>query len=495
MGYANTMNLSEQLQNILSSFGSFIPELLLAVLFLVLVVADLVAGKRVTWLLPVLTISGLAVVALTVVNSSQGENALFLGMLAKPGEFTNMFKLLFLLSAMVAVVMAAFHKPFEQSKLAGSELYAVLVALVLGLHLISMAGNLLMVYLSLELVSICSYIMVAQGTGRKGAEAGIKYLLFGALASGIMLYGMSLLYGFTGSLDIGLLTELSLLTEAQRMGATLALLLMIGGLLFKLGAVPMHIWVPDAYEGGPVPVIAFLSVAPKGAVMALLIRMLANVSHEFLEIGVLPFFMLVAILSIMIGNLAALRQSSAKRMLAYSSVAHSGFLLIGIITLSESGWQAIIFYLFVYLLMNMAAFVLVQAVEEDKGKEDLEAFKGLGLALPIVGVTVLIIMVALTGLPPTAGFSAKLFIFSALWEAYTVKKTTGLLVLLLIGLGNTILALFYYLRIPFFMFFRNREQKNGLPVRMFYQVLLLVLTLPVLMLFFKPQWLLNLLGG
>jgi NADH-quinone oxidoreductase subunit N len=489
------MTLLEQLQDIIRSFSGFVAELQLAGLFILLVLADLLAGKRVAWLLPVLTASGLAVVALTVAGAGTivAEQTLFLGMLSGQALYAGAFKLIFLLSALVATGMAAFYRPYQYQKPAGSEFYGVLVALVLGLHLISMANNLLMVYLSLELVSICAYILVGQGPAKKGAEAGIKYILFGAMASGIMLYGISLLYGFTGSLDITVLAQLNLADTAQSLAATLAIIFMLAGILFKLGAVPMHIWVPDAYEGGPTPVIAFLSVAPKAAAIALLIRLLQGVSYEFLQIGVYPFLILVAILSIFIGNLAALRQTITRRMLAYSSIAHTGFLLIGVIALSQSGLQAILFYLFVYLLMNMAAFVLVQWVAEYKGREDLEAFKGLGLLYPFLGVIAIILMIALTGLPPTGGFSAKLFIFSAVWEAYELKGDTSLLILFIVGLANTVLALFYYLRIPFYMFFR-KEEDAGLQVRLVYKLLLIGLTLPVLLLFFQPQWILDWIG-
>lgn len=193
----------------------------------------------------------------------------------------------------------------------------------------------------------------------------------------------------------------------------------------------------------------------------------------------------IAILTLIVGNFSALWQTQAKRMLAYSSIAHSGFVLIGIVSVNELGHQSMLFYLATYLFMNFAAFLLIQALDKQMGSENIQDYKGLGITNPFLGVSFLIIMVALTGLPPTAGFSAKLFVFSALWQAYQTTENSWLLILFIIGLFNVVVSLFYYLRIPFFMFFRSTTERISLNLGIYNKCLIVILLIPLFLFFLK----------
>lgn len=388
------------------------------------------------------------------------------------------------------------------------EWYSILVAMTLGLFLMTLSVNLLSIYLSIELVSICSYLLTALTADRKASEGGIKYLLFGAVSSAIMLYGMSLLYGMTGTLDLTADAFGAELARQDAAVATVAVLLTGAGLLFKLAGVPFHVWTPDAYEAAPVPVAAFFSVAPKAAAVLVLMRLVTALPMESLgdgaagatATGLQTPLTVLALAGILIGNLSALRQTDAKRLLAYSTIAHAGFLLVGVVALSEAGFEAVLFYAGTYAFMSLAAFFLVDLLARSNGSAlTIRQFAGLGPQQPVLSVALTIVMLALTGLPPTVGFTAKLLSFSALYEAYQQSADPWLLTLFALGLLNALISLVYYLRIPFLLFFRPALPPAGPPVDGALPnaaVWLAVgLVVPVVGLFLKPDWLLNLIAG
>jgi NADH-quinone oxidoreductase subunit N len=352
--------------------------------------------------------------------------------------------------------------------------------------------NLLSIYLSIELVSLSSYLLTGLVGDRKASEGGLKYLLFGAVSSAVMLYGMSLLYGMTGTLDI---TSVVFGVELAKNGiiTLVAGLLTMTGLFFKLSAVPFHIWTPDAYEAAPVPVAAFFSIGPKAAALLVLMRLLSTVPVGGIQIPLA----VVALAGIMIGNLSALRQTDAKRLLAYSTIAQAGFLLVGVVALSDAGFQAALFYMATYLFISLAAFFLIDALAPT-GSLRIADFAGLGWTSPLLAVCLTVVALALTGLPPTVGFTAKLLSFSALFSAYQSTGNPWLIWLFGLGLANAVISLFYYLRIPFLLFFRPRPDNSPVvPVRLTAaQWVALVITVPpVLLLFFKPDWLLRVIAN
>lgn len=497
--------LSDKLNQLLQSLSGFFPEVSLAALFVVVILIDLIFYNKPKKPTIYICLLGLLLIIFLTYNQwtqLASPLPLFLGMIVVD-KTAILFKGIFLVAAVLTLLVSLRNQKEsdERSYLKSGEYVSLLVAMTLGLHLMAMAANLLMIYLSVELVSIASYILATFKHDKKGAEGGLKYLLFGAMSSGIMLYGMSLLYGFTGTLSLSLQegsTFVTQLSSIHPVPVLLALFLTIGGLLFKIAAVPFHIWAPDVYEASPTPVVAFFSVAPKAAGFAILLRFLIHtdlihpdlIGSENL-ILIRNILLVIAIITLIVGNFSALWQKNAKRMLAYSSIAHAGFILTGVLAVNELGWQSVLFYLTVYMFINFAAFLLVDTINSQLHSEDIEDYKGLGMQNPFLGIFFLSSMIALTGLPPTAGFTAKLFIFSALWQAYQSSGDSLVLLLFAIGLFNVVVALFYYLRIPYYMFFRNGKELITLNLGMYTILLLVILTLPVFLFFFKADWLMN----
>ncbi|MFW6222969.1 MAG: NADH-quinone oxidoreductase subunit N [Bacteroidota bacterium] len=485
------------LSQITESLPYLAPEFWLTGLFVILIILDLVIKNK-PQLLLWLSLIIILPVSISLINQWQQQLSitLFGGML-QLDNLAIFAKFLLVLALLLTLLISVVSR--EPGKKHG-EYYIILIPLLLGTFLMSMATNLLSVYLTIELVSISSFILVVFRFQGAAYEAGIKYRLFGALASGIMLYGMSLLYGFTGTLEF---TSAVFIYNLKAIDASLAMLagvMVLAGLLFKLSLVPFHFWSPDAYEKAPIPVIAFLSVVPKIAAFIILYRLVGSylaISDIFVDVQYhwVRLLAVLALASIIFGNLAALRQKNAKRMMAYSSIAHSGFMLIGLLGHAGTGLYSLFFYLTIYLFMNFAGFLGIQYLYKKTGSEEMADYAGLGLSNPFWGVILLITMVALTGLPPTAGFSAKFFVFTSLWQSYQVSQESLLLVLFVAGLLNAAVSLLYYLRIPYLMFFRPQQNfeindnKNALET-----VLGIIIIFPVLFFFFKADWLYDLIN-
>lgn len=486
----------EKLSHILFSSRVLLPDLLFGVVFLVIVAAIAFSkhldSENTYVLFNVLIISVLISIGFVFYaffgfykQYFESGSVLF-GELIYLDDKSLYFKILITISA-VAVLL---HLWVVGYKVVG-EFYAIFMALVWGLYIMTMTTNWLMLYVSLEMVSICSYILVVFNKGKINSEAGIKYLLFGATSSAIMLYGISLLYGMTGTMNFVGQEFATFLGQNPTWISTVAIFMAIGGLLFKLSAVPFHSWTPDVYEATPTPIVAFLSIAPKAAVMLVLIRLFSALSIDF------QLIMSVVILaSITVGNLSALWQTNTKRMLGYSTIAHAGFMLVGILATNTIGVQAAIFYISTYLFITLAAFLLVDLLALKTESYELESLRGLGQENIFLGLAAVIIMVALVGLPPTAGFTGKLLIFSALWEAYQSSGKNILLIVLLFGLLNTAISIFYYLKIPYYMIFK--EAKIGVK---YYQIgilrkaFLMIFLYYIVYLFFNPSDLMNLIGS
>ena len=450
----------------LENFGSlshFLPEFIVAGGALLIFLLDLIRGRHCRfhgWLgIALLVGAGWATVA--SLGTETGGVYLFENMLALDG-FTQLFRLFFLLTGVLTLIMAARSKELANR---GAEFTALLLIIVLGMMLMAGAANLLMAYLAMEMVSLLSYTLVASIKGnQRGNEAGLKYVIFGGVASGAMLYGFSWLYGLTGSLDIAVIAQTLQGGAAQPLTMFLALTLILVGLGFKVAAVPFHMWCPDVYEGAPVTVTAFLSVGPKAAGFALLLRVLYDgLAQPFqggwAPVAQLPWPMLIAVMSVVtmfIGNLSALWQNNLKRLMAYSSIAHAGYLLAGLVLLNSAGVLAIVFYLFAYLIMNFGAFMVVSAVVDESGTEDIDGIRGLWRRRPFLGVMMMIFLVSLTGLPPAFGFVGKFYLFAALVEG-------GWLWLALVGLLNSVISLGYYMRIAKVMLIDGTEDAEATP--------------------------------
>jgi NADH-quinone oxidoreductase subunit N len=502
--------LTDQLNDIIASLGGFWPEIWLSVAFCSLLLVELIGLKSDrTRLRQWLTILSVGAVLIAGVWAAwlPTRGYLFLRLLYLDNQAVFVQEVVALGAALVLLYELLVSRTAQflssQTTKLPLEWYSLLVAMTLGLFLMAMSINLLSIYLSIELVSICSYLLTALVADRKASEGGIKYLLFGAISSAIMLYGMSLLYGMTGTLDLTADAFGIALAQQDASVIAITMVLTLSGLLFKLAGVPFHIWTPDAYEAAPVPVAAFFSVGPKIAAVLVLMRVITALPVESLEGGVTAQIVqtplaVLALAGMLIGNLSALRQTDAKRLLAYSTIAHAGFLLVGVVALSEAGFEAALFYAGTYLFISLAAFFLVDLLAKSNGSDlTIKNMAGLGARQPLLAVSLTIVMIALTGLPPTIGFTAKLLSFSALYDAYQRTGEPWLLALFSLGLLNALISLVYYLKIPFLLFFRPPllDQPSDVPISKTAVWLAVGLVVPVVGLFLKPDLLLNWLTG
>ena len=470
---------NELLNNITGSFSSFIPELILISLFLLLICFALFKTHQ--SLLLTFSIIGFALSCMAgIFGGLQTQLTLFNGMLKLDGVGSYL-KILMDISGILVCLMSV-KKQQEHS----SEYFAMLFAVVLGGHLLVMSTHFLMVFLSLEMISLSSYVLAGYSFTKASSEGSLKYFLFGSVAAAVMLYGISILYGITGTLDFSSQQFVEQLIEKSSALTLIAGLMVLAGFLYKITAAPMHPWAPDVYEAAPIPVIAFLSVAPKLAGLGALLKFVLAMS--LFGQSVYDWQMIicaVAILTITIGNFSALWQQNPKRLMAYSSIAQSGFLLIGVVAFLPQGIHFMLFYASVYLLMNFAVFIYLDFFEKN-GITSIAQFNGAGKTFAWPSILLFVGLIALTGLPPTAGFTGKFFIFSALWQSYELSGKPLLLWLLIFGLLNTVVSLFYYMRIPYFAFLKSGEPAKKQNIITFENLLGFILVLVLVMLFFLP---------
>ncbi len=479
---------------ILHDLQHFLPELALTGTFLVAIILDLLF-RRSTAVVSTVAALGLLVAGALVLGQSGVHVSIFSNMIAVD-PFALFFKLLILLTVLFIVIFSVSSAELNTPGRKLGEYYSLLVALTLGMVLMAGASNLLMMYLALELSSLSSYIL--SGYTREApdsSEASLKYVIFGALSSGLMLYGMSMLYGLTGSLDLYGLNNALGRGDVHQFPLLIAGVLTLAGFGYKISAVPFHFWAPDVYEGAPITITALLSVASKAGGFAMMIRFF---KVSFIDTSVLAvsagawstlqgfqWHHLVAVLSVLtmtVGNLIAIWQNNLKRLLAYSSIAHAGYMLMGVVVLNNEGLAAVMLYFIVYLFMNLGAFYVVMLIANKIGSEDIEDYRGLGARAPFASVALAIFLISLTGLPPTAGFIGKLYLFAALLNS-------GWIWLAVVGALNSVISLYYYVRI-----FRNMylytpsAPSEPLAFARMESVVLLVLVVPTLLLglYFTP---------
>jgi len=446
----------------LASLRYFYPELLLTAGALFLVLADLVLREKV-YLGELALI--VAAVALFLIGTEphSGGAWLFSRMLVYD-SFAIFFRALIALAALVAVWMSIGSEEVKGCE--PGEYYSVLIASTLGMFLMASAANLLMAYLALEFVSLTSYVLTGiLRHNRRSQEAALKYLIYGGVASGMMIYGMSWIFGLAGSLDFSVINrELFLNDQVPALAVFISLVLILAGMGYKIASVPFHMWAPDVYEGAPIPITTFLAIGSKAAGFALLTRffypaisrLTANGDWQGLHGVEWPqLLLIVCAITMTLGNLAALQQDNLKRMLAYSSIAQAGYALMGFVLLSNDGIRAMLVYLFAYYVMDAGAFLIVMIVANATGREDLGAYRGLGArggTVPAVALT--IFLLSLTGIPATIGFIGKFYVFAAAIR----QQFYGLAV---IGILNSVVSLYYYMRPVRAMFLEAAE--DGAP--------------------------------
>lgn len=455
------MNLGETLR-LLS------PELILLFSGLVVLIVDFVwrdrssdEAKKAIWV-PGIALVGLGAALAAVISlSGTPETPIFGVMVIDP--FALFFKGL-AIGTVGLVILAAVPYLRDRTPYRG-EFYALLIFAGLAICLASSASDLISVYLSMEFLSITSYVLAGYlRNDTKSNEAGVKYFLYGAVTSAVMLYGMSLLYGATGTTSLAGIAQ-GLLTgdETLQWLGIAAIIPLLAGFGFKIVLAPFHQWAPDTYEGAPTPVTAFLSVGSKAAGFAILMRVLLTaLGNSFFrfEIGWMAFLMALSIISMLLGNLIALRQTSIKRMLAYSSIAQAGYIVIGFISLAPDvespflGINGVLFYLFAYLFTNLAAFSAVIAFENATGSTEISDYRGLIKRSPVIAGVLLIAMLSLTGIPGTGGFLGKFFVFGSALQM-NLPQTFALA---LVGILTSVVGAFYYLNVVRYMFFEPADE-------------------------------------
>lgn len=405
-----------------------------------------------------IALAGLALVAFLLALSPASSVPLFSGHLVAD-SFSRFFKLVFLIAGGLAILLSFRFFDVEGSE--PGEIYYLMPLTIIGMMVAVSSLDLVSTYVSFELFAIPSYILagIFKKDGRS-AEAGIKYFFLGTLSSAVMLLGMALVFGLTGETNYAAI--LQNLAGADARIALTGMVLFFVGLFFKAAMVPFHMWAPDVYEGAPTPLVVFLSTAPKAAVFAIFIRLLVGLFGRF-EAQWTLILQAVALLTMFWGNIAALTQENVKRLMAYSSIAHAGYLAIGLAAWGETARLAVLFYIFVYVFMNAAAFGLVLLIRKGPGfGEDVSDLRGLARRSPLAAGCILVLLLSLTGIPPTAGFMGKYFLFAA-----AVEK--GMVLLAVAGALNSVVSLFYYFRIGRAIFME--EEPGGVRVEPSAQVL------------------------
>ncbi|MCP4572562.1 MAG: NADH-quinone oxidoreductase subunit N [bacterium] len=433
------------------------PEVMLVGTFLLALLGDLVVRGRRPAVPFTVALVGLTMAGICAVRKLGVEGGTVMGDLVVVDGLAAFFRILFIFTGLATVLFAWTSEEIMGKKRENKgEFFALTVLLTLAACVMAEARDLLMLFLSMEAVGIVSYVMAGYMRGSlRSTEASLKYVIFGAVSSAIMLYGLSLLYGMTGSMQFEGIRAGLQTGDVNAFGLLVAVVLVMAGMSYKIAAVPFHYWAPDVYEGAPTPVSALFSVGPKAAGFALMIRFFyttlaagpdANASAGLIAQINWPLLMAVISAATMTyGNLVALRQANVKRMLAYSSIAHVGYLLMGFVLLTDAGLQAILFYLLVYTFMNLGAFFFVVAVNNHLKSEHLDDWVGLGFRMPWAASLMIIFLGSLTGIPPFAGFAAKLYLFTA------VMDRQWFWLVIVAGL-NSVISLYYYFKVAKAMF-------------------------------------------
>jgi NADH-quinone oxidoreductase subunit N len=444
-----------------SDFFYILPEIVLTGGALVLLVADVLVPRSRQGLLAAITLFVLGATAVALLPVADAHVTVARGLISVD-RFALFFKVLFLVAAALTVLMSVRYLSLEGAS--AGEYYFLILCATLGMMFMASGTDLITLFIGLETMAVSFYILAGFiKPNRRSNEAAIKYFLLGAFSLGILLYGMSLLYGLSGSTKLSVIAT-ALAGQERDPRVVLAVVLVVSGLGFKIAAVPFHMWAPDVYEGAPTPVTAFLSVGSKAASFAMTLRILIESLPAMRlggdtgpAIGWSMMLYIVAVLTMTWGNLAALTQSNLKRMLAYSSIAHAGYVLIGLVAGSQRGVTAALIYLMIYAFMQMGAFAIVVMLRRgDSVGDELKDFNGLYFRRPFAALAMLFFMLSLGGIPPTAGFMGKFWLFSAAIES-------GYVWLAVIGVLNSAISLFYYVRIVVFMWLKN-EPAGSEPV-------------------------------
>jgi NADH-quinone oxidoreductase subunit N len=431
---------------------SFAPALVLAALGFLMLVIGMLFPRMYRETLAAIVLIGFAVAVFITVQNWNESAMIFNGMISVD-KFTAGFTCLFIISAGLTLLLSL--NSLESSSLLISEFFALIIFATVGMILMAASTHLLALFLGVETLSVSLYVLAGfRREDKFSLEASFKYFLLGAFASGFLLYGIALVYGSTGSANLRALSEALSAGSANLISSpallTTGLVLMVVGFGFKIALVPFHAWAPDVYQGAPTPISAFMATGSKAAGFAALMRVVLN-SGMMSSVDWQQVFWVIAVGTMTVGNIAALRQENIKRLLAYSSIAHAGYILIGILANNELGSSAVLFYLLSYTFMNVGAFGVVALLAHgDREPADLQSFRGLAYRRPLAAVAMSVFMFSLAGIPITAGFMSKFYVFLAAMQS-------GYLWLVILGVINSMISLYYYLGVVVTMFMQKPE--------------------------------------
>lgn len=428
---------------------SIMPELLMTIFGLMLIVIDVIAGKNSKSGVGYFGIFFIIIALLASIPVGGFKIFGFGGSLV-----WDMYSFAFFFVFAIAYILSTLGSVdyLRDRGILKGEFYTIMFFSIIGMMFMVSATDLSVLYAGMETMAISMYILAGFDKGNlKSNESGLKYFIIGAFSSAIFLFGLSYIYGYTGSTKYVDIANMIQANGLSNFNIKLGMVMMLAGLAFKISAVPFHMWAPDVYTGAPTPATGFMTVAPKAAAMGAIVR--------FVWIALEPaaaqwqlFFSILAVLTMTYGNLVALAQNNVKRMLAYSAISHAGYMLIGVVSANELGYQSIALYTLIYGFMNIGAFTIISLLKNNGviENERIESFAGLGKKYPVVALAMLIFMFSLAGIPPLAGFMGKFYIFTA-----AVKS--GIIWLAIIGVINSVIACYYYMRVTIFMYFKESE--------------------------------------
>ncbi len=462
-----------------NSIPYFVPELMLSATFLLVLIGEIVTKRSTYGGFGLITLGGLIATAfLSLQLYKLPETSLFFRMIVVD-NFGIFFKVIFAVSA-ILVVLFSMNSP-ELEKYSAGEYYCLIIAVVLGMNLLASSTNLLMIWLALELVSIPSYLLAGfLKEDKLSTEAALKFVIYGSVSTAIMLFGFSYLYGMTGAYEIN---DIRAALKAGEINSTVLLItvsLILVGIGYKIASVPFHFWLPDVFQGSPTAITAFFSYGPKAAGLALLIRFFYGVFAEggpaYEVVGGLywPALMaMMAAITMTVGNVVAIWQTSMKRMLGYSSIAHVGYMLMGFVLLRQDGIQAILFYLMIYMVMNLGAFLVVIALSGQMESDDLSQYRGLAARSQFASAILGIFMLSLTGIPPFAGFIGKFYLFAAAVHAEFYW-------LVIVAVLNSVVSFVYYGGVVRRMYLEEASSNTPIVLPSLSRTLLVILAIAVL---------------
>ncbi len=479
--------ISKQVNQNWASVYALLPEFILFGFFLIGFLIDLFTQRKKT--IAFISLIGVGLSALFTYQQLI-PNQQIVSLFNHSIQLSNaiiLFKLINHFAIGIVLVYSFSDERINKDKNKHAEFYYLIPLFLIALDMMCMSSHMMMMYISLEMVSFFSYGYVAYAIKDKfNAESSVKFILFGAMSSAIMLYGISILFGLAGTLTLADSSFLSTLSKAPIPLVTVSLTLVLVGFIYKITAAPFHFYAPDVYQGTSATTLVLLSVAPKIAGFAMLLNFLQVFTVDFGTYYLIwPNFhwetalSILAFLSLVVGSFVALSQVNVKRIMAYSGIAQSGFLLMGLISFSSIGAIALLYYLFIYVLMNTGAFMIISYFEQNEEAYEIDDYKGLIRKSPLASILLVVLFASLIGLPPLAGFTGKFLLFSACWQTYIITQNPFVLATIIMAAVGSILSLFYYFKIIRMMFF---YEPNSVKFKKDPQLVLYLVLIPIVLL-------------